>query len=72
MERERDRRPKRERRFTPVQRVGLILLGLLMIAAGAALLVRGNSGTAARLGRVAGIMILVGVVLAVLGGVGRT
>jgi hypothetical protein len=45
--------------------------GVALIGAGAALLVAGSPSNEARLGRLAGILILLGVVLAAAGAIGR-
>lgn len=54
-----------------ITRLGLLVGGSLMILAGAALLVAGGPQTATRLGRVAGILIVIGIVALVVGTIGR-
>ncbi|MBV9280437.1 MAG: hypothetical protein JOZ41_10185, partial [Chloroflexi bacterium] len=49
----------------------LILGGIGLVVAGALLLTVGSSANAARLGRLAGILILLGIVAIVVGGIGR-
>jgi hypothetical protein len=49
--------------MSPASRIGLAALGVVLVAAGLALVLHGGSGNAERLGRLAGIMILVGLVL---------
>jgi len=45
--------------------------GLILAVAGASLLIHGSSGSAERLGRLAGILILVGLILVAAGAVGK-
>jgi hypothetical protein len=71
LERERAKRPTRSRGLSPPARVALALGGILMVAAGIGLLGHGGSATEARLGRLAGILILVGIVLLGIGAIGR-
>lgn len=58
-------------RLSPMMRIALIVGGLVAIMAGVALLARGDAQTAARLGRVAGILILLGLVGLGVGLVGK-
>ena len=69
-ERQRARRPE-SRRLSPIVRLGLLIGGAVLIVAGAALLTAGGSANAARLGRLAGILILLGLVGVGVGIVGR-
>ena len=71
LERQRAKRATRVRRLSPLARLGLIVGGLLMIAAGIAILVAGSSGNAQRLGRLAGILILIGLIIAAAGAIGQ-
>ena len=57
-ERARAKRPASTRALSPFARAGLIAGGVACILGGVALLVAGGPGTAARLGRVAGILIV--------------
>lgn len=70
-ERTRTKAPPRGRRLSPFARIGAIGVGVLLVVAGAVLLSSGSPGNAARLGRVAGILILVGIVAVVAGFIGR-
>jgi hypothetical protein len=63
-ERERARRPTRPPRSI-ASRIGFVVAGVAMVAGGVFLLAAG--GTSTRLPRVAGILIVVGLVLAVVG-----
>lgn len=67
MARERANRPPRPKRSL-VSRLGFIAGGILLTAAGAGLVLGG--GTQARLFRVAGILIVVGIALVVVGIIG--
>lgn len=57
--------------MAPLARVGLIAGGAACILGGAVLLVAGGPGTAARLGRVAGVLIVLGLVACIAGAVGH-
>jgi hypothetical protein len=57
--------------MSPFARLGLAAGGILCVLAGSALLVAGGPGTAARLGRVAGILIVIGVVACIAAAVGH-
>jgi hypothetical protein len=70
-ERARAKRPSQVRRVSAPARIGFIILGLVLVAAGIFLLADVSSGTAARLGRVAGILMIVGCVLVGVGAVGK-
>lgn len=71
MARRRASRPRRDTRMALGTRVGLVAGGLVATAAGVSLLVHESATNAARLGRLAGILILVGVIVAILGAIGR-
>ncbi|MGI8967651.1 MAG: hypothetical protein ACR2GA_00905 [Chloroflexota bacterium] len=59
------KRPSRQ--SVPIaKRLGLLVLGVLMIAAGITLVAAGGSGSAERLGRIAGILIVIGIVVVVI------
>jgi hypothetical protein len=49
----------------------LVIGGVVMIAAGIALVGAGSSSNAERLGRLAGILILIGIVVVAIGAIGR-
>ncbi len=66
-ERERSKRPARQKRGV-AGRVGLVVLGVAMVAGGVVLLLAGSSST--RIPRVAGILIIVGLVVAGFGAAG--
>jgi len=70
-ERVRSKRRSTTQVVSPAARLGLIFGGVACIVAGAALLVAGGPGTAARLGRVAGILIVIGLVACIAGGIGH-
>lgn len=71
-ERERARRPSASRGLPPLQRLLLTGAGLVMIFGGVALLAASASaGSAERLGRVAGILIVIGLVVLAIGMIGR-
>lgn len=70
-ERSRAKNPARGSSLSLLARAGLIAAGVVLVIAGAALLIAGGAGNAARLGRVAGILIIVGIVIIVAGTVGR-
>jgi hypothetical protein len=61
-ERARSKRARPVHRLSPLVRLGLALGGAVLIVGGVLLLTAGGPGTAARLGRVAGILILLGAV----------
>ncbi|HZT95644.1 MAG TPA: hypothetical protein VFB34_02290 [Chloroflexota bacterium] len=67
IEREHSKRPARPPRSL-ARRLGLLIVGLILVAGGIALLLAGGSST--RLPRVAGILIIVGLVVAVAGAAG--
>lgn len=71
VERQRARRPARGRALSLFARLGLLALGLLSIGGGIALLTAGGPGTATRLGRVAGILIVIGSVAVIAAAIGR-
>ncbi len=71
MQRDRAKRPVHRHALLPAQRIGLAAVGIIVIAAGCLLLVSGGPGTTTRLGRVAGIMILLGVVAVVAAAIGH-
>lgn len=70
-ERARAKRPVRDRRLAPVQRITFVVAGVVLVLAGVILLVSGKPGTAMRLARLAGLMIIIGLVLAGIGVYGR-
>lgn len=70
-ERARARRTSQVRRLSAPARAGFVVLGVVLVATGIFLLADVSSGTAARLGRVAGILMIVGCVLVGLGAVGK-
>jgi hypothetical protein len=70
-ERARARRPVERRGLSAGTRISVALLGVLAVAAGVALLASGTPSTAARLSRVAGILILLGIVGIGVAAVGR-
>lgn len=70
-DRERIRRVRPTRSFSPLSRGLLLVGGILCILAGIALLTAGGPGNAARLGRIAGILILLGIIAGIFGAVGR-
>jgi hypothetical protein len=55
----------------PLQRVLLLTLGLAMVIGGVALVAAAGTGSAQRLGRVAGILIVIGIVVVAVGMLGR-
>ena len=57
--------------MSPLARLGLAAAGVVCVLGGSALLVAGGPGTAARLGRVAGILIVIGVVACIAAAVGH-
>ena len=57
--------------MAPVRRLLVSGAGLLMVAVGIALLAASATGSAARLGRVAGILIVIGLVVLAVGMIGR-
>lgn len=63
MERRRVKHPVERRRFAPVARLGLVLGGTAMIAVGGVLLVTGTPGVQRHLGRIAAILIILGLVV---------
>src|ERR687884_311521 len=73
----RRRERARAKRVTPVRRLALplraalIVGGVIMIAGGVLLLARGNPDTDRRLGRLAGIVILLGCAAVLVGLIGR-
>lgn len=70
-DRTRAKRRSPTRSMSPFARVGLIAGGTACVVGGAALLVAGGPGTAARLGRVAGILIVIGLVACIAGAIGH-
>jgi hypothetical protein len=71
IERARAKRPARQNRLRPGTRLGLIVAGVVMVVAGAVLLGHGAAANTQRLSRLAGILILVGLVIAAAGLIGR-
>lgn len=73
--RRRERRQAKQsaasRPFTVTTRIALAAGGLLAVLAGAFLLVQGSRQNEARLARVAGILMVLGVVALVVAGIGR-
>jgi Flp pilus assembly protein TadB len=74
--RRRDERTRSKRRpatgsMSPATRLALIVGGIACVLGGIALLVAGGPGTAARLGRVAGILIVIGVVASIAAALGH-
>jgi hypothetical protein len=57
--------------MSPAARAGLIVGGVICVLGGVALLAAGGPGTAARLGRVAGILIVIGAVACIAGVIGH-
>ena len=70
-ERSRANRPAVQRRLSASRRLLLVALGVVLVVAGILLLIRGGPGTAVRLGRVAGILIIIGLVLMGVAAVGK-
>ena len=71
LERERAKRTGPSRPVPPLQRVLLLTLGLAMVIGGVALVAAAGTGSAQRLGRVAGILIVIGIVVVAVGMLGR-
>jgi hypothetical protein len=71
VERAREKREHRHLRLSPQARLTLVALGAAAITAGGVLLGHGDPVTVMRLGRVAGILILVGAVVVGIGAWGR-
>ncbi|HZS93790.1 MAG TPA: hypothetical protein VFA78_03265 [Chloroflexota bacterium] len=71
LERRRAKQPRRSQSLSPLTRAGIVGAGILAIAGGAALLVAGNPASAERLGRIAGILILLGCAAIGVGLIGR-
>jgi hypothetical protein len=59
------------RRLSPATRAGVAAIGILALAGGIGLLVAPAAGTAQRLGRIAGILILLGIAAVVVAALGR-
>lgn len=57
--------------MSPLARAGLIVGGVACVLGGVALLVAGGPGTAARLGRVSGILIVIGAIACITGAIGH-
>jgi hypothetical protein len=57
--------------MSPLARLGLAAGGIACVLGGIALLVAGGPGTASRLGRVAGILIVIGAVACIAAAVGH-
>jgi hypothetical protein len=70
-ERARAKRASPTRLMSLPARAGLVVGGVGCVLSGVALLVAGGPGTAARLGRVAGILIVIGVVACIAGAIGH-
>lgn len=70
-ERARAKRPVQRRELSLAARVGLAAGGAVAILAGVGLLVSGTPSTEARLGRVAGILMLLGIAGIALAIIGR-
>jgi len=70
-ERQRAKRPPRGKQLSHATRAALVGAGLLAIIGGAVLLGAGGAGNAARLGRVAGILIIIGFVAIGAAAIGR-
>lgn len=70
-ERARARRRVERRGLSIGARIGVAALGILAIVGGVALLASSQAGTAARLSRVAGILILLGVTGIVVAAIGK-
>lgn len=64
-----ERRPVR--RLSMAARLGLVAAGALAVMAGIFLLAHGSAGNAERLGRISGILILLGLVCIGAGALGR-
>lgn len=71
LERRRASRPQRDSRISVGSRLLLIAGGIVAVVVGIALLVHEAAPNAARLGRLAGILIVVGLVIAGIGAIGR-
>jgi hypothetical protein len=72
LERSRAKRPARSTRIALGTRIAWLGGGGVLVLAGVALLIHETTTNAARLGRLAGILILIGLVCAVVGAIGRT
>lgn len=70
-ERQRAKKPVRRRTVNPLTRIALVVAGALFVVGGIALVASGSAGNAARLSRIAGILIIVGLVLAGIGLLGK-
>ncbi len=70
-ERTRTKRVPASRGLSPVARIGLAALGILMVVAGVLLLTHGTLQTEKRLARIAGILILIGLVVVVVAVIGK-
>jgi formate hydrogenlyase subunit 3/multisubunit Na+/H+ antiporter MnhD subunit len=72
LERKRAKRPARSNRIALGTRIAWMGGGAVLVLVGVALLIHETTSNAARLGRLAGILILIGLVCAAVGIVGRT
>lgn len=70
-ERARSRRRPPTEKMSGLFRIGVAVVGVICVFGGIALLSAGGPGTAARLGRVGGILIVIGVVACIAAALGR-